>query len=231
MVKQNNRPKKHFELLRVIEENIKKDRELMCMDYEWRYDKIMRIYYYLAKELDTKLAIHGLRKDFNGVLGEILNNDDIGSPLNDNSFDAIITSRGRNKIVKIKFGDEVIKAQFKKLEPKALDRTVSLSSEHVDKYIKSKCDVIFILQNSSCPDYYNKKVRDLLYFKNGKITAEGYQYYLLPYRSLIKGKKGDYGNFYYEIKHNSIMSNIGLRYKNGQLNLDDDFGEENKTLG
>lgn len=230
MVKQNNRPKKHFELLRVIEENIKKDRELMCMPYEWKYDEIMLIYYYLVKELNTKLAIHGLRKNFKGVLGEILNNDDIGSPLNDNSFDAIITPRGRNKTVKIKFGDEVIKAQFKKSAPKALDRTVSLSPKHVDKYIKGKCDVIFILENSSCPDYYNKKVKDLLYFKNGKITAMGYQYYLLPYGSLIKGKKGEYGHFYYEIKHNSIMFNIGLRYKNGQLNLNE-FGKENKTLG
>jgi hypothetical protein len=37
----------------------------------------------------------------------------------------------------------------------------------------------------------------------------------------MKGKRGEYGNFYYEVETNGIMNNLGLRYKLGQLNLND----------
>jgi len=224
---EKKRPKFHFEIDKKIKEMIRDNENLMKLPYKEKKKETQQIYYYLQKMVETTLLQHDLEINFNKVLGEIILNDDLGNPLVNNAYDAIITENGRNKVVNVRFcGEKTLKVQFKNLLPMALTKEVSLSRYLVEKYTKENCCVIFMIKNNSDPHYYNKDVKRLLYLPKG-LTSEGFQYYLLPSKNLKEGRIGQHGNYYYEVKPYGLMWNIGLRFKNGQLNIQDFDDEQN----
>lgn len=215
----NKRPRKQFDIYQNIKRELANDPEVGKLPYKQKLSYCDQVLCFLIKQLETKRVEIDIRARYHNILGELILHEDIGNPFNDNEFDAFITGKGRNKITKINFGDKVLKVNWKNVQPMALDQNVSLPEYLIKEYTRDEISIIFIVKNSSDPNYYTN-VNNMFFPKN-RITTEGFQYYLLPWENYSLGKKGTFNNYYFKIQSNGVMINMGLRFKNGQLTFKD----------
>lgn len=226
-----DRPKLQFELYKFIKDEISKCPSICKLSYDVKLREIQEILFYLIKQLETKVTEIDIIRNYK-FLGDIIINEDIGNPFTNNSFDALLINTNKNKLGRFSFGDIVYKVNWKNVQPTGYTKEVSLSSFLVDKYFKEKVSIVFIIKNSSDPNYYSTKngSNNNMYYLDDKITTEGFQYYFLHYDKLKSGRIGKFYNYYYKVEPNGLLLNLGLRHKKGQLNLIDFGNEKNKTL-
>lgn len=225
LISQIKRPDEQFSIYEHIKKDLVQIERLKKCSYQEKLIEVDKILSFLIKQLETKRVEIDIRLRYREVLGELILHEDIGNIFNDNKFDSMILKNDNNPKL-INFGDKILKVNWKNVLPKALTEEVSLTQKSIDEYKNDKISVVFIIKNSSDPNYYRDI--DNMYFPDGKITTEGFQYYLLHYNNFDRGKVGQYWNRYYKIENNGILINMGLRYKNTQLTLNEFLKNEQK---
>lgn len=205
------RPKYQFEIWKEIHSMLKSNKELQQLDSAQKDEENVKILTSLIKLCQTaKVEIEWNKyyKEF----GKGQLNDDLLNAFTDNSFDFIILNDGRSTNTPIRdlLGDGNMKVNWKLSIPTAKYKEVSLSPYQLEKYEREKVNVIFIIENSRDPHYYNDLSK--MYFPTGKPSVDGFQLYLLHYKDFGRGVTGTYGNIYYKIT-GEVVKNIGLVQK------------------
>jgi len=215
--------KKHFETVKEFLDKVVNE-EVSRLPYDKKVGYLQDRIYPHIKLLEGYLASLYAIEHFSKEVGPIIVNEDIYNFFNDHNFDACFFT---TKF--IKYVDKGCnKINWKMYQPTGIYQEVSLSKNHVDKYIQENISVIFTIRNSSDPNYYSPIGK--MWYPDGKITVDGFQFYLLSYKNMLEGKRKDHGNYYYKVQSNGIMTNLGLRLKNQQTDLDEYKKKDDKSF-
>lgn len=220
----------HFKLYEFIKKELPKsfDKPYYTLSEEDKLKELNQQLRFLIKQLETKCCEIDIKLNYKKILGELIMIDDINNIFVDNSFDSLVTNTSRSRDFNLKYGDEVLKVNWKNVTPQALTKEVSFKNNQIKKYIENKVSLILIVKNSNDPNYYTDHKK--LYFPNGKITVDGFQYYLIHYKDLCRGATKKFYNRYFSLDNSDFVKNLGLTYREKQLRLPKEVLGDDKTV-